>query len=103
MVSTKELERDYKDIFEYSEEECRESAVARVTHNLRHAGHPFHHKTADGTIVTPDPTLEYLLGRLSSEKQQQFRDLYTPTPEQEAQAPEAIPVNRTYYGFDMYK
>ena len=103
MVSTKDLERDYKDILEYSEEECREYAVTRVAHNLRHAGHPFHHKTADGTIVAPDPTLEYCLSRLSEEKRKQFLDIYAPTPEQEAQAPKAVPVNRTYYGFNMYE
>ena len=75
----------------------------RVTINSRETKHPFHHKTADGTIVTSDPTLEYLLSRLSEEERKQFLEIYAPTPEQEAQAPKAIPVNRKYYGEDPYE
>jgi hypothetical protein len=38
----------------------------RLELNLRNTGHPFYHKTADGTIVEPDPTLEYLLSIISA-------------------------------------
>lgn len=86
-----------------SDDECREIAVMRVTLNLREAKHPFHHKTGSGVIVTPDPTLEYYLGRMSEEKRKQFYEIYTPTPAQEAQAPNAIPVNRKFYGHDPYE
>ncbi len=94
---------DIQDALDFSEEQCREAAIMRVTLNLRKTQHPFHHKTADETIVTPDPTLEYYLSRLSEEKRKQFLEIYAPTPEQEAQAPKAIPVNRKYYGQDMYE
>ena len=86
-----------------SADECREFAVMRVTHNLKETKHPYHHKTAVGVIVAPDPTLEYLLSRLTEEQLQQFHEIYDLTPEQEAQASEAIPVNRKYYGHDMYE
>ncbi len=83
-------------------DECREFAVMRVTLNLKETRHPFHHKAADGTIVTPDPTLEYLLSRLSEEQRKQFLEIYTPSPEQEAQAPRAVAVDRKHYGEDPY-
>lgn len=84
-------------------DQCREYAAARVGVNLRNAKHPLHHLTADGTIVTPDPTLEYYLSRLSEEHRKQFYAVYGPTPEQEVAAPKAVAVNRKYYGRDMYE
>jgi len=102
MVSAKELQ-SYRTPFDLSEDECREAATERVTLNLRKTKHPFHHQTADGTIVTPDPTLEYYLSRLSEEERKQFLEIYAPSPEEEAQAPKAVPVDRTYYGDDMYE
>ena len=76
------------------------SAALRAQLNLRETKHPYHHKTADGTIVTPDPILEYLVSRLSAEQRRRFYEIYAPTLEQEAQAPKAVPVNRMYYGFN---
>jgi len=84
-------------------EECKQMAIGRVITNTHETGHPYHHKTANGVIVTPDPTLDYYISRLSEEQQTRFRDIYTPTPEQEASAAKAFPVNRTFYGHDMYK
>ena len=94
---------DIKGVFQLSEDESREYAVQRVTLNLKATKHPYHHKTATGVIVASDPTLEYLLSKLSEEKLKQFHAIYAPTPEQEAQAPNAVPVNRMYYGQDMYE
>ena len=90
-------------ITELSADGCREMAVMRVTINVQETQHPFHHKAADGTIVTPDPTLEYLLSRLSEEQRKQFHEIYAPSPEQEAQVPKAVPVDRNYYGVDPYE
>jgi hypothetical protein len=103
MVSAEELKETSKMPMQFSDEECREMAAGRVGLNLSETNHPFHHKTADGTIVTPDPTLEYFLSRLSKEQRQQFHEVYDPTPEQEAAAPHAVPVDRMYYGYDMYE
>src|SRR5437764_9809489 len=95
--------KDLKTVLDLAADECREFAVMRVGHNLQETKHPYHHKSADGTSVTPDPTLEYLLSRLSEEQRQEFHALYDPAPEQEANAPKAIPVDRKYYGSDMYE
>lgn len=103
MVRAEDFRSTYKTPFQFSDDECREMAAGRVGVNLRETQHPFHHKTADGTIVTPDPTLEYFLSRLTDEQRKQFHEVYGPTPEQEAQALQAVPVNRMYYGQDMYE
>jgi hypothetical protein len=58
--------------------------MLRFERNLRTTGHPFHHETADGTVVDTDPTLEYLIKRLTSVRL-------------------AAPVNRRHYGFDPYQ
>ena len=57
---------------------CRAVIQFRIQLNLQETKHPFHHKTADGTIVDADPTLEYLMSRLTD-------------------APEAVPVDKNYY------
>jgi|SRR5579859_1003008 len=95
--------KDLQSVLDLPTDECREFAVMRVGHNLKQTKHPYHHKTADGTIVTPDPTLEYLLSRLSEEQRQEFHAIYDLTPEQEANALKALPVDRKYYGHDMYE
>jgi hypothetical protein len=64
---------DIRTALDLSADECREAATRRVTLNQRETMHPFHHKTADGTIVTPDPTLEYYLSRLSQEAVRKVR------------------------------
>ena len=78
-------------------------AVYRAQLNLRETKHPYHHKTANGTIVEPDPTLEDLLSRLSAEQRRQFYKICAPTFEQEVQAAKTVPVDRLYYGFNPYK
>jgi hypothetical protein len=41
----------------------------RCQDNVDTTGHPFHHRAVDGTIVEPDPTVEYLLSRLPLDDQ----------------------------------
>lgn len=58
--------------------------MERIRSNISETGHPLHHKTADGTIVDADPTLEHMMKNLKDVK-------YT------------IPVDRKHYGFDPYR
>ncbi len=82
-------------------DETRMAAVFRLQDNLEATSHPFHHKTANGVIVKPDPTLEYLLSRLPEQEREELRSNWkhrcSPF------APEAVPVNRKYYGFDPFE
>ena len=48
-----------------SPEAVRETIAWRIELNMRETGHPFHHKTASGTIVSTDPTLDALVNRLT--------------------------------------
>jgi hypothetical protein len=57
---------------------CRTVIQYRIQLDLQETKHPFHHKTADGTIVDADPTLEYLISRLTD-------------------ATETVPVDKNYY------
>lgn len=59
----------------------RKLVLMRMEINMRETGHPFHHLTADGTVVDADPTLEVWLSRLTD-------------------AAPTVPVNRMFYGFD---
>jgi hypothetical protein len=61
----------------------RELILWRIRYNLALTGHPFHHRTADVTIVDSDPTLTWAINHLDP-------------------LPAAVPVNRLYYGFDLY-
>ena len=97
MTKTKERKQTTMDL------PVQELAALRAQLNLRETKHPYHHKTADGTIVEPDPALEYFLSRLSAEQRRQFYEVYAPTLEQEAQAPKAVPVDRMYYGLNPYE
>jgi hypothetical protein len=56
----------------------RNIILKRIQLNLKETKHPFHHKTANGTIVDADPTLEYFISLLTD-------------------APQAVPVDRDYY------
>lgn len=56
--------------------------LMRMHLNIEHTGHPFHHLTAEGTIVDADPTLEYRIAHLSDT------------------AP-AVPVDRFHYGSSL--
>lgn len=69
-------------IKEQPDEFMYRQAMYRIAANLRDTGHPFHHLTADGTVVDADPTLEYALSRIP--------------------ALPAVPVDRRHYGFDPY-
>lgn len=82
-------------------EQCEAVLAMRLADNLNETGHPFHHLTASGVIVTPDPTQEYLLSRLPAEKQKAIREGWLKRVQ--ANAPEARPVNRKYYGHDPYE
>jgi hypothetical protein len=48
-----------------SPDSAREAIAWRIALNMRETGHPFHHKTANGTIVDADRTLEALVARLT--------------------------------------
>jgi hypothetical protein len=65
-------------------DEVRQAIWMRIQKNLQETRHPFHHRTADGTIVDEDPTLLHWIGKLTD-------------------ALPAVPVNRTFYGFDPYQ
>lgn len=58
------------------------AVLYRIKKNLAETGHPWHHKTADGTIVDLDVTLEHWISQLK--------------------ALPSVPVNRTHYGFNLY-
>ena len=81
--------------------ECETVLLQRLHDNLNETGHPFHHRTVNGAIVQPDPTLEYFLSRLSASRQHDLREEWQRKAKPDA--PESIPVNRTYYGIDPYK
>lgn len=81
--------------------ECEMILATRLMSNLDETGHPFHHKTANGVIVEPDPTLEYFLSRLAPEKQETTQQEWQSRTKSDAA--KAIPVNRRYYGHDPYK
>lgn len=48
-----------------SPDTARESIAWRIALNMRETGHPFHHRTASGTIIAADPTLDALVERLT--------------------------------------
>lgn len=79
--------------------EVRMAVVFRLQDNLEATKHPLHHLTANGAIVDPDPTLEYLLSRLPESEQKELLAKWRPSPN----APKAIPVNRKFYGVDPYE
>jgi hypothetical protein len=62
-------------------DELRTIIFARMEFNVTQTLHPFHHKTADGTVVDEDPTLLHLISRLTD-------------------AAPAVPVDRMHYGYD---
>src|SRR5258707_7119409 len=66
----------------------------RLRLNLDNTGHPFHHKTGDGTIVDADPSLELLMSHVAP-------DEMPPIPAARPDALPAVPVNRRHYGFDI--
>lgn len=64
-------------------DDIRQTILQRISLNMASTKHPFHHKTADGTIVDSDPTLLHLVSMLHD-------------------APAAAPVIPDFYGFDPY-
>jgi len=87
--------------WQLSAHECESMAAMRLRDNLAETGHPFHHKTASGVIVAPDPTLEYYFSRLAEQTRASLRARYVPLAR--ADAPAAVPVNRKFYGHDIYE
>jgi hypothetical protein len=87
--------------WQMSDAECEMMLANRLLMNLQETGHPYHHKTASGVIVEPDPTLEYYLSRLTPEKQEQVRTAWI--TRDLPGIPKAIPVNRKFYGSDPYE
>jgi hypothetical protein len=72
----------------------------RLESNLSDTGHPFHHKTEDGTFVEPDPAIEWLLTCIPADDRvlvmQRWENRSWPD------APEAKPVDRLHSGTDFY-
>ena len=87
--------------WQLTDAECETMLADRLMLNLLQTEHPFHHQTESGTIVEPDPTLEYYLGRLSPQKQEAIRSGWLTRAKPDA--PKAVPVNRRFYGHDMYE
>jgi hypothetical protein len=75
---------EFPDIESLSPDEARANIVWRIKRNMVRTGHPFHHRTGDGTIVDADPTLEHLISTKLTDA--------LPT----------VPVDRMHYGFDQY-
>lgn len=92
--------------WQMDERQCSIALQDRAAQNVLQTGRPFHHRTASGVIVFPDPTAEYYLRRLEgkpeyTEQCARLRHLAAER-DQRADLPPAIPVNRSYYGFDPY-
>jgi hypothetical protein len=66
----------------------------RMALNLKNTGHPFHHMTADGTIVDTDPTLQQAMLRLGPDDRPPI------PPYDPAGVLPTVPINRMFYGFD---
>lgn len=81
--------------------ECESVLLLRLSSNLRETGHPFHHRTANGAIVTPDPTLDYYFSRLTVSRRRDLREDWQRKIKPDA--PAALPVNRSYYGVNPYE
>lgn len=81
--------------------ECEAMLLLRLSDNLRETGHPFHHRTASGVIVEPDPTLQYFFSRLTASRQDDLREEWQRKVRPDA--PKAVPVNRKFYGVDPYE
>jgi len=92
-------------LWQLSPKECFQMAMWRINDNLKTTKHPTHHLTANGVIVDADPTLEFLIARLEREAPafhgvvDEYIKLHLRSA---ADAPKAVPVNRTYYGHDPY-
>jgi hypothetical protein len=69
----------------------------RLKINARLTGHPFHHQTADATIIEPDPTVEYLLSTMPADDKELILERWRKRIEPDA--PEATPVDLWHYGF----
>ncbi len=77
-------------------QEWRGSIADRMALNVAKTGHPFHHETADGTIVDADPTLEHMILQIGPGGE-------PPTPAFVAsQVLPTVPINRKHYGFDPF-
>jgi hypothetical protein len=97
--------RDVTMPHEMTREECAIVIPMRIQDNLTATGHPFHHLTESGSIVAPDPTLEYYINRLRKvpEYASVVTDLDNQTKRDYPGAKPAVKVNRKYYGFDPYE
>lgn len=93
--------RDITLPWQMSAEECETMLYLRLPQNVLETGHPFHHLTANGAIVEPDPTLEYYLGRLPADKQERIRTHWLEQVLPDAK--KSVPVNRKYYGHDPFE
>ena len=83
-------------------------AAQRLIDNKEETKHPLHHKTTSGVIVEPDPTLEYYLTRLASvpaykDKVREMREEVSRYETVTSGIPQAMPVNRKYYGYDPFE
>ncbi len=71
----------------------------RAQTNIDKTGHPFHHVTANGTIVDADSPLEDAIECLPLDDLEQVRNEWL----QYINDPlDAVPVDRLHYGFDPF-
>jgi hypothetical protein len=77
-----------------------EALELRLKLNLDDTGHPFHHKTQDGTIVEPDPAIEHLFSSIPADDRELVIKRWTNRIKPDA--PAAQPVDRRHYGDDYY-
>ncbi len=77
------------------DDECRLVLDARCQSNLDATGNPFHHKAADGTVVTPDPAISYLLSRIPMDDQEYIMQMWQQYIRPGALP--AVPVDKDWY------
>lgn len=68
--------RDLQSIEDTPDDECKEMLDMRCQFNLDRTGHPFHHMAADGTVVTPDSIISYLLSRIPVDDQEYVTNMW---------------------------
>jgi hypothetical protein len=77
------------------DDEFRRELDKRCQLNLDRTGHPFRHMAADGTVVTPDPAVSYLLSRIPMDDQEYITEMWQQYIKPDAMP--AIPVDENWY------
>jgi hypothetical protein len=87
--------KNVRSIEDLHDDECRNVLDQRCQSNLEETGHPFRHKAADGTVVTPDPTVSYLLSRIPMDDQEYIMNMWQQYIKPDALP--AVPVDENWY------